>query len=257
MSDTFNRYNKELNAFKTTCYNSAVQSFQQKNGTNEVPPPTDSRLDYNQVLDPTTTFEYLKRQIGVGTSQSENCNTWFNELKDKMKKNYDTYLSKSQQALAEEGISMDKVQKVYNGASKIGADELMNEGIKGAHKESSWWDSVKRAWDATSHPGNGLIGSLNEFLLSAVMLKAKLFLLSVGLTYLWICDYYIFEIVSTIKTIAAIAILLGVLYYMFFHKLDIPLTWIVYCSRSGTCRGLWENRRWIGDVGKCGMVIRI
>ena len=44
-----------------------------------------------------------------------------------------------------------------------------------------------------------------------------------GFFFVYIFNYYIFQLVTVIKIIAAIGMALGVLYFMFFRKVELPL----------------------------------
>jgi hypothetical protein len=75
----------------------------------------------------------------------------------------------------------------------------------------------------------GLFNSLKRALLTRqgwanlVMIMPRLAIASTGIFFVYIFNYYIFQLVTVIKMVAAIGMALGVLYYMFFRKLELPL----------------------------------
>jgi len=165
------------------------------------------------------------------------CDQWRDKLIRNLDESYHGFLDASYKKLTSgpNGIDPSKVNSAFSAAQKVTGKELFDDGVPTAQLPPSAWSNASDAFDATFKPQDsaepgfwGFFSNLNSkgkrLLLSGAMSKAKWSIMMLGMTFLWIFDYYMFEIVSAIKTIAAIGILLGVLYYMFFQKLDLPMS---------------------------------
>jgi hypothetical protein len=90
------------------------------------------------------------------------------------------------------------------------------------------WDVVKGVW-------NSLITSSG--LQSLIMLVPRLLIASAGVSALWFFDYYVYHIGIVIKTLAALGIAIGLLYYAFLGRFDMLLL--------GTGAWMWANGTYI------------
>ena len=90
-------------------------------------------------------------------------------------------------------------------------------------------------WDVVKGVRNSLTTSSG--LQSIIMLVPRLLIASAGVSALWFFDYYVYHIGIVIKTLAALGIAIGVLYYAFLGRFDMLLL--------GTGAWMWANGTYI------------
>ena len=127
-------------------------------------------------------------------------------------------------------------------SSIIGGNEKANQLIEGAmsyakqHPEAEAQsgrtvglrDVVRGVWNSLT---------TNSGIQSLVMIVPRLLIASAGVTALWFFDYYVYHIGIVIKTLAALGIAIGVLYYAFLGRFDMLLL--------GTGAWMWANGTYI------------
>lgn len=211
-------HSKELATFRENCYSPAVQAYQLANQDKKAPKPSDvGNLNYsNIIVDPAMAFfDMLKEDV---LTTDYDCAQYKDYIAAKLKTRYDGIIDDHVKAAQANGTSLEKIEKPLSFVKNVTGDEILDEGTFSASAEAgkSWTQKIKDVWNTfTLQPGSGVLSLLMVFTKAAIMF--------LGLSFLWFFDYHIYEVCTVIKTVAAMALVLGVLYYMFLKKLELPI----------------------------------
>jgi len=196
---TAKAYNAELAIFRKECYNRAVQKYKEDGGK-DTPPPSSDKLDYKSiVLTPERTTDAGESTISVPSRND--CEQVKNSLLLKLDDEFQNTIDSYAKAVPNKS---PEVEQQFANFKKVKGSELLDYGVPIAQEES----------DKNKHPKWDWRG------LFAI---GKIAIFATGETFLWIFDYYMFDIVAVVKTIAAVGMALGVLYYAFLKDISIPL----------------------------------
>jgi hypothetical protein len=209
-NDVLHKWRNELWYFRRDCYN--PYNAQQPAGTSRQDP---FAIDYGDMsVDPLTVFWNVDF-----TMSNVNCNDYKQNLGSSLQSDFSERLQQYQADLAANGVTLSpQDQQLFNNLANVSPDELVNKGVytysnkPEDDKQPGLVDSIVKAV-ATSRGWENLL-----------MLFPRLAIAASGFFFVYIFNYYIFQLVTVIKIIAAIGMALGVLYYMFFRKIELPIT---------------------------------
>lgn len=215
---TIKEHSRELVDFREKCYSPAVQLYQLSNQEKKAPKPSDSSsLNYSNITVDPDIAHYAMLKDDVSDTDYD-CAAYKDYLSAKLKTRYDSIINAHVEAAQANGTSLEKIQKPLGIVRNVTGDEILDEGTFSASAEAgkSWWQKLKDVYNTFSlQPGSSV--------LSLFMLFTKLAIMFLGLSFLWFFDYHIYEVCTVIKTVAAMGLVLGVLYYMFLKKLELPI----------------------------------
>ncbi len=208
-SDVLHKWRNEIWYFRRDCYN--VYNAQQPQGSPEQNPYD---VDYGDMaVDPLTVFW----NVDV-TMTYTNCNDYKQKLADSLKSDFDDRLQRYKDDLGANGVTLSpQDQQLMDGLGTVTQAELENRGVYTVDhkpeddKQPGLFDSLWKA--VTTRQGAA----------NLIMVMPRIAIALTGVFFVYIFNYYIFQLVTIIKIVAAIAMALGVLYYMFFRKLELPL----------------------------------
>ena len=214
---TFGDNNGDLAKFKNNCYKNAVQAYHD-HGFSDTPPPSSDKLNYVSItVDPGIANDLM----AVAGIPPANCAGLQTLLQSRLKSKYDELVGKYHDAMINQNQNTQfqytqEAQTQFNNMKNVTAAELLDQGVQQSSTEGgkSTWQKLKEA--TGEGRGEGLYWTIVSSL-------PKIILTVTGETFLWIFDYYIYDIVSAIKTVAAMAMALGILYFLFLRDPRIPL----------------------------------
>ncbi len=211
-------HSKELVDFREKCYSPAVQAYQLANQEKKAPKPSDTgNLGYSNItVDPDIAHYAMLKNDVLDTDYD--CAAYKDYLAAKLKTRYDKIIDAHVNAAQANGTSLEKIEKPLSFVRNVTGDEILDEGTFSASAEAgkSWWQKLKDVYNTFSlQPGSSVLSLLMVFTKAAIMF--------LGFSFLWFFDYHIYEVCTVIKTVAAMGLVLGVLYYMFLRKLELPI----------------------------------
>jgi len=190
-------------------------------------------------------WKYIRVDTGSYTSCAELYRKTIESLRNNYIQGVGRYIEQAQKA----GVPVDSSDGNRKTLSQY-ATELknsinnnnMNQFLQGAmsyarqHPEAEaqsgrsvgLWDVVKGVWNSLT---------TSSGIQSLIMIVPRLLIASAGVTALWFFDYYVYHIGIVIKTLAALGIAVGVLYYAFLGRFDMLLL--------GTGAWMWANGTYI------------
>jgi len=210
-NDVLQKWRNEIWYFRRDCYN--VYNAQQPP---ETPRQNPFDIDYGDMaVDPLTVFW----NVDITMSYT-NCNDYKQKLADSLKSDFNGFngrLERYKDDLAANGVTLSpQDQQLLDSLGNVTPAELLNKGVftydhkPEDDKQPGFWDSLLKAITTRQGAAN------------LVMIVPRVAIALTGIFFVYIFNYYIFQLVTIIKMVAAIGMALGVLYYMFFRKLELP-----------------------------------
>jgi len=189
------------------------------------------------------------RYIRVNTSSYASCNKLYKSVLESLRNNYiigvDRYIEQAQKvgvpvnsadgnrktlnqyaAELKNSINNSNINQFLEGAMSYAKQHPEAEAQSG--RTVGLRDVVKGVWNSLT---------TSSGLQSLIMLVPRLLIASAGVSALWFFDYYVYHIGIVIKTLAALGIAIGVLYYAFLGRFDMLLL--------GTGAWMWANGTYI------------
>lgn len=215
-NDVLNKWRNEIWQFRKDCYN-AYTKQQMQQGTPTTLKP--SEITYSGLTPDNLSIWWNSNAL---QNPSTNCDDYKQQLESNLNSDFQDYLKQYQTDVTSNqtgtGVQISpEDQKIYNNLANVTPDELLNTAVyKYDHdpqddKQPGFWQSLYNAF-FTSRGWDNLI-----------MLIPRLAITITGIFFVYIFNYYIFQLVTVIKIVAAMGMAFGVLYYMFFRKLELPL----------------------------------
>jgi len=210
-NDVLHKWRNEIWYFRRDCYN--VHNAQQLPGT---PRQNPYDIDYGDMsVDPLTVFWNVDLTVSYA-----NCNDYKQKLADSLKSDFDDRLQRYKDDLGANGVTLSpQDQQLLDSLGSVTPAELENKGVytydhKPEDDKQPGLFDVKTLWNAFF---------TRQGLANLIMIIPRVAIALTGVFFVYIFNYYIFQLVTIIKIVAAIGMALGVLYYMFFRKLELPL----------------------------------
>lgn len=133
-----------------------------------------------------------------------------------------------------------KYQLQSNGSSGITPDEVFKDAFAQSNAgysrdQTDWMPSWLRSivGNSPGEVGQGGYGG-QDAIRGFATSPFRLIMMELGELFVFIFDYYIYNMVSVIKMFAAMGMAFGILYYMWFKRLDLPLGALgVWLSANG------------------------
>jgi len=175
------------------------------------------------------------KYIRVNTSSYASCNELYKSALASLRDNYirgvDRYIEQAQKvgvpvnsadgnrktlnqyaAELKNSINNSNINQFLEGAMSYAKQHPEAEAQSG--RTVGFTDVIKGVWNSLA---------TSSGLQSLIMLIPRLLIASAGVTALWFFDYYVYHIGIVIKTLAAIGLAIGVLYYAFLGRFDMIL----------------------------------
>lgn len=208
------KYKNELYAFRTNCYNQYTAQL----GANAQKPAAFS-ADYGQMATDGGSVSVIPTGADTLDMSSKPCNQAKQDLADAMKAEFNGYLrdytDDLNHNLGANGLNPSD-QQFLNNLQNVGGDDLFNKGVDTYttnpvnQNEPGLWESIRRLFTS-------------QGMMSFLMLIPRLMIALAGIFWVYVFNYYIFQIVTVIKMVAAIGMALSILYFMFLRRLELPL----------------------------------
>ncbi|MBE0428097.1 MAG: hypothetical protein IBX72_15850 [Nitrospirae bacterium] len=208
-NEAYETHRGDLAKFKEYCYDPAANKYAEENDKERLK-PSDGRLDYSDPL-PLGTIQKAISTVQPEVILRETCAEYKEEIQQGLYKTYLNTLSAYKKELDNNGIDTSRANDIFDNASLVESSALFDDAVETARKKGA--------------EGGSTIGKIINFfrgmdLRSLIMIVPRLVIGAMGITFLWIFDFYIYNVVVVLKTFAAMGIAFGVLYFIFLRKLD-------------------------------------
>lgn len=235
-TETLQNNKRNLRNFNDYCYSRAVKQYQENTKKfDKVPKPSDKDLDeyYKNIM---VSFNKLPHKMQAEAlitpgKYNRTCLEIKETIKSDLQDDLLTNIGKADSSLQ---VGRDEipqnVKDQINNMKQMTSDELLDW----AAKEVGGTESKERGKD---------LGEWGLSAINSIIVKPVLF--GLGMMFLWFFDYYIFDVVAVVKTLAAMGLAFGVLYFMYFRDIKIPLTSL----------GLWAAANGLYIVAGVNMMI--
>ena len=176
------------------------------------------------------------KYIRVDTGSYTSCAELYRNVVESLRRNYIDGINKYIEQAQKVGVPVNSADGNRKTLSQYAAElknsinnSNINQFLEGAmsyarqHPEAEaqagrtvgLWDVVKGVWNSLT---------TSSGIQSLIMLIPRLLIASAGVAALWFFDYYVYHIGILIKTLAAIGLAIGVLYYAFLGRFDMILS---------------------------------
>ncbi len=253
------KYGHEIANFKSDCYRPASDNYFKKTGLQPKGGANSSDLDYASIAVEQGDIPSTEATNLSQTTPTYTCADFksylLNNLGETRANALQNYVELAQTG-QEAGIKFNNNEiNLLSKAESIPPSDVLDDAVarsldKTQYNEEhpGWGTQIKQFYANWGKAGFG-----HDFL-TTTMVFLRIKIMEIGLIVFYIFDYYIFEVVAIIKTLAAMGMGLGILYYMFFWDINIPLTALgIWVFSDGlyvvACIILNEFWKKVGDAG--------